>query len=210
MAMRHGVALVLITVLAATGVAQAAGPDAETSTDISSRATRAITIPAGTVIRLRLANGVSSARSRVEDSVLATVNSPITVRGVTVIPAGSRVSGYVSDATRPGRVKGRAHVAVRFNTLRVGDTRYTMRTAAVSRQGRATKKADATKIGIGAGTGAVVGAVAGGKKGAAIGAAVGGAGGTGLVLATRGEDVAIGRGTVVVTRLTGPLMVRVK
>ena len=39
------------------------------------------------------------------------------------------------------------------------------------------------------GFGAVIGAIAGGGKGAATGAAIGGAGGTGAVLATRGEDV---------------------
>ena len=55
-----------------------------------------------------------------------------------------------------------------------------------------TKKADATKIGIGAGAGAIVGAITGGKKGAAIGSAVGAGGGTGVVLATRGREVALG------------------
>ena len=44
-------------------------------------------------------------------------------------------------------------------------------------------------IGGGAGVGAVIGAIAGGGKGAATGAAIGGGGGTGAVLATRGDDL---------------------
>jgi hypothetical protein len=172
-------------------------------------APREITIPAGTTIRLRLGSTVSSRSSNVEDAVQATLRTPIIVNGVTVVPAGAAVSGYVSEARRSGRVKGRARVGVRFNALRISGTRYTMRTASIAREAPGTKKEDATKIGVGAGAGAITGAIAGGKKGAAIGTAVGGGAGTGLVLATRGREVALPRGTAVTTRLTAPLTVRV-
>ena len=75
---------------------------------------------------------------------------------------------------------------------------------------RSRKKADAAKIGIGAGAGAVVGAIAGGKKGAALGSAVGAGGGTGVVLVTRGREVALARGATLTTRLTQPLTVRLQ
>ena len=48
-----------------------------------------ITIPAGTRISLRLGSSVSSASSRVEDPVQATLRSPIVIDGVTVLPAGT-------------------------------------------------------------------------------------------------------------------------
>jgi hypothetical protein len=67
-----------------------------------------------------------------------------------------------------------------------------------------------TKVGIGAGVGAAVGGLLGGGSGAAKGAAIGGAAGTGAVLATRGEEVRLGPGADVTTRLTEPLTVRVK
>jgi hypothetical protein len=171
---------------------------------------RDVTIPAGTRLSLRLESDVSSARSRVEDGVRAVVQRPVVVRGVTVVPAGSVVNGVITDARRSGRVKGRARVAMRFNALRVGDTRYSIRTASVARQAPATKGEDAQKIGIGAGAGAIVGAISGGKKGAAIGTGVGAAGGTAAVLATRGKEVSIGRGTVVTTRLVSPLTVHTR
>ena len=114
----------------------------------------------------------------------------------------------MSQAERSGRVKGRARIGVRFTTMRVDGTRYRVQTASINRVAPGTKKADATKIGIGAGAGAIVGAIAGGKKGAAIGSAVGAGGGTGVVLATRGREVSLPRGTTVTTRLTEPLTVR--
>ena len=170
---------------------------------------REVTIPAGTTLSLQLGTAISSKDSAVEDPVQATLRRAIVVDGETVIPAGATVSGHVTQSTRSGRVKGLAEVAVQFSSLRVGDTRYGIRTAAITRQAEATKKEDATKIGIGAGAGAITGAIAGGKKGAAIGTAVGAGGGTAVVLATRGEDVTLPRGTVVTARLIEPVTLRV-
>lgn len=170
---------------------------------------RTVTIPAGTTLNLALTSSVSSRSSGVEDPITARLRRAIVVNGVRVVPAGTTVSGHVIEATRAGRVKGRARVGVRFTTLRAGDGQHTIRTAAIMREARATKAKDAQKIGIGAGAGAVVGAIAGGTKGAAVGSAVGAAGGTGVVLATRGREVAIPAGTVVTTRLMAPLTVRV-
>ena len=101
-------------------------------------------------------------------------------------------------------------MAYRFNSLRYDSERYPITTATIAHQAEATKKKDATKIGVGAGAGAVVGAILGGGSGAAKGAAIGGAAGTGVVLATRGEEVRLGPGANISTRLTAPLVVRVK
>jgi hypothetical protein len=48
----------------------------------------------------------------------------------------------------------------------------------------------------------------GGKKGAAIGAAAGGGTGTAVVLSTRGKEVRLGRGAVLLLRLSEPVTVR--
>lgn len=170
---------------------------------------REVTLPAGTVLRLRLGSTVSSKTSTVEDPVQATIRSAVVRNGVTVLPAGTPVSGYVTEARRSGRVKGRARVGVRFTAVRVNGTLYNMRTSSIARQAQGTKKEDAAKIGIGAGAGAITGAIVDGKKGAAIGSAIGAAGGTGVVLATRGDEVSLGRGAAVAVRLTAPLTVRV-
>ena len=163
---------------------------------------REVTIPAGTVLKVNLNTGVGSDSSQVEDPVRGTLRSPVTIGGVRALPAGTAISGYVTDAARSARVKGRARIAFRFTRIDPPgpDDSATIRTATVSRVAPATKKRDAAKIGGGA---------VGGGDGAAKGAAIGGAGGTGVVLATRGKEVRMGAGTPLSVRLTQALTVRV-
>jgi hypothetical protein len=172
---------------------------------------REVTIPAGTVLRLRVTRGFGSDISRVEDPVTATLARDVMIGGRIVLPVGSTASGYVSDATRPGKVKGRGRVAVQFTRISpVGESEaYRIRTNPWVAVAPATKKQDAMKIGLPAAGGAIVGALVDGKKGAGIGAAVGGGAGTAVVLTTRGKDVRIGRGATLAVRLREPLTIAV-
>ncbi len=171
---------------------------------------REVTIPAGTTLRLDLQSAVASDASQVEDTVRASLRQAVTVDGQPVLPMGTELVGTVTDVARSARVKGRARVAYRFSSLRYDSERYPIATATISHEAEGTKRKDATKIGVGAGAGAVVGAILGGGSGAAKGAAIGGAAGTGAVLATRGDEVRLGPGANVSTRLTEALVVRVK
>src|SRR5437660_1393729 len=116
---------------------------------LSARAAREITMPAGTQLPIVLDTSVSSNASRVEQPVSGHVSRNVSVNGVIVIPAGSEVYGVVTDARRSGKVKGRAHVSIRFNTLvpKGSTERYRIQTAAIGRTAPATKKDDAIKIG---------------------------------------------------------------
>jgi hypothetical protein len=116
----------------------------------------------------------------------------VTVNGQVVVPAGSEVTGVVTEAEGSGRVKGRARIAMRFNGLRANGESYDIKTSGYAQEAAATKKQDAEKIAIGAGAGAALGAILGGGGGAAKGAAIGGAGGTGVVLATKGKEFTSG------------------
>jgi outer membrane lipoprotein SlyB len=171
---------------------------------------RELTVPAGTVLSLALTTPVASDTSNVEDSVRATLRSGLSVDGVQVVPAGTAVLGHVTSAERAAKVKGRASIAFRFNQIDLPDgERQSISTSTVSRLAPATKKKDATKIGVGAGAGAVVGGILGGGDGAAKGAAIGGGAGTAVVLSTRGDEVRIAAGTPVSVKLTAPLTVKV-
>lgn len=175
------------------------------------RGYRDVTLPAGTILPLTLDSSVASDRSRIEDDVRAHLRRSIVVNGATVIPAGSSVIGDVTSVARPGRVKGRGHIAFRFRGLTTpSNGRTSIRTSSVSRLAPATKRQDAVKIGLPAAGGAIIGAITGGKKGAAIGAAAGGGGGTALVLSTRGKDVRLGPGAAVSVRLLEPVTLRVR
>ncbi len=171
---------------------------------------RTITIPAGTALPLELTTAVSSETATVEMPVTARLRRAVTVDGVTVLPAGATVNGEVSDVERPGRVQGRARLALRFTSVTVDGRREDIRSNPVTFEGESTKGEDATKIGAGAGIGAIVGGIIGGGDGAAKGAAIGGAAGTGAVLATRGREVTLGSGAEINATLATPADVQVR
>jgi hypothetical protein len=171
---------------------------------------REVLLPAGTRLALELRSRLASDTSQVEDTVRARLRERVTIEGQAVLPAGTQVVGYVTDVERPGRVKGRARLALRFTVLRHDGDEYDLRSKEIERVADSTKANDAAKVGIGAGAGAAVGAVLGGGSGAAKGAAIGAAAGTGTVLATRGEDVRFDVGEMLETQLTAPLRVLVR
>jgi hypothetical protein len=172
---------------------------------------REVTVPAGTVLRVALSTAIASDTSQVEDAVRATLQNGVTAEGLQALPVGTTLLGHVTGVERSAKVKGRASVAVRFNRIDLpGDRdRESIQTATITRLAAATKKKDATKIGIGAGAGAVIGGIMGGGSGAAKGAAIGGGAGTGAVLATRGDEVRLPAGTPLSIKLTAPLTVRI-
>jgi hypothetical protein len=192
---------------AATAVAPAAA--ARTA---AAPAAREITIPAGTSLSVILDTPVGSDTSRVEERVSGHLARPVIVHGETALAEGSRIGGVITDAKQSGKVKGRAHVAVRFDSLSPsgGDERYTIHTSSVGRTAPGTKKKDALEIGAPAAGGAIIGALVGGKKGALIGGAVGGGAGTAVVLSTRGKEVHLAKGAALTLRLTQPVTVRVR
>ena len=170
-----------------------------------------MTIPAGTIAAVRLGRGVGSDISRVEEAVPATLDRPVVIDGRTVLRTGSAASGYVAEATRSGKVKGRRRLALRFTRLTPagGSASYKMATRSWVAVAPATKQKDALTIGVPAAGGAAIGALAGGKKGAGIGALVGGGGGTAVVLGTRGKEVRVARGASIRVRLAEPLTIAV-
>jgi hypothetical protein len=172
--------------------------------------TREVTIPAGTALPVVVDTAVASNISRVEQPVRAHLSRDVRVDNQLVLPAGSDVYGHVTAVRRPGKVKGRSYIAVRFNTLvpRGTSERYTIDTGRISRTGRTTRKKDALKIGAPAAGGAAIGALVGGKKGALIGSGIGGGAGTAVVLSTRGEEVGIGRGATLTLRLAEGVTIR--
>ena len=155
------------TAPAATGALEAVpatpsagGPSAPEPAAAREPAHHEVTLPAGTSLPIDLRTTVASDTSHVEDRVTAALRQPVAVRGVEVLPTGTRLLGHVTAADRSARVKGRARVGFRFTSLDLpGDGGQTpIRTSSVVRLAPATKKEDAMKIGGGAAGGAVIGA----------------------------------------------------
>jgi hypothetical protein len=170
---------------------------------------REVTLPAGTALPLQMTSAISSESAQVETPVSARLSDAVVINGDTVIPAGSVLTGTVTDVERSGRVKGRAHVAFAFNEVRINNGREDIRTDPVNFEAEATKGEDATKVGAGAVGGAILGGILGGKKGAAKGAVAGGAVGGGVVAATRGKEVVVAEGTNVTATLAAPVTLRI-
>jgi hypothetical protein len=198
---------------AAAAVASGRADAPRTAEPVSAGATwREITLPAGTQLAVTLDTTVGSDTSHAEQPVTAHLSRSFHMHGDVVLAEGSRVSGVVTDAEQSAKVKGRAHVAMRFDSLTPsgGDERYAIRTASIGRTAQSTKKKDAVKIGAPAAGGAIIGALFGGKKGALVGTAVGGGAGTAVVLSTRGEEVHLAKGTPLTLKLAAPVTIRVR
>jgi len=147
------------------------------------------TVPEGTKLTIALLDPLSTATSQQGDKFQGTLAEPIVVDGKTIAPRGTTVEGRVEKVLQPGKVKGRATLALSLTGIKNGGRFVPVSTGPFTAVAEDNKDRDAGIIAGGAGVGAVIGGIAGGKKGAAIGAILGGGGGTTAVLATKGQDV---------------------
>jgi hypothetical protein len=161
-----------------------------------------IEIAAGTPIAVRMNTTLSTKTSTAGETFTAELARPLVVDGKTIAPRGAVVTGVIASADDGGRVKGRAHIALRLTQIRLPDgSPVQVATNAPSFEAKGTKKRDAVGIGVASGIGAAIGAIAGGGKGAAIGAGAGAGAGTAGVMATKGAAAVIPAETVVTFKL---------
>lgn len=180
-----------------------------------------VEIPTGTHISLVLHNAVSTRSARPGDPVYFETIFPVMIDGKVAIPAGSYVSGEVTDSKRAGRVKGRAELMIKLNTLILPNAYMVNLNAAPSGagtgggetvdnegqiKGDSDKASDAGTVIKGTAIGAGIGGLAAQSgKGAGIGAGIGAAAGLMTVLLTRGPDAELPRGSTVEAVLERPI-----
>jgi hypothetical protein len=178
-------------------------------------------VPEGQVIPIVLTAYLNSKNSQVGDSVYADTLYPIWIQQRQVIPKGSTIRGTVTEVVRPGKVKGKGRIAIRFDDILLpngikrelvasfrgihgpGDESFDRKTETVTAGGTEGKDTG-TVIGT-TSSGAIIGAIAGHGSGAAIGAGAGAALGLATVLFTRGRDLVISPGTQFELELRKPL-----
>jgi hypothetical protein len=170
--------------------------------------TAQITVPSGTTFTISLDQALSSKTSSPGAPVRAHLVSSIKSEGVTVAPDGAQVQGVVAEVEGSGRISGRAVIGLNFTTLETVSGMERMQTAMVDGTLRApgTKKRDVVTIVGGTAAGAVIGKILGDTK---LGAIIGAAAGTGVVLATKGEELELEPGYQLDLRLVEPLTVSV-
>jgi hypothetical protein len=185
-----------------------------------------IEVPPGTHIPLVLHNAISTRTAHAGDPVYFETSFPVMVNGHVVIPAGSYVSGEVTEAKRPGRVHGRGQLMIRLTTMILPNA-YMVKLNAIPGgsagtggnetmdsegkiKGDSNKSADAGTVvnttaeatGVGTAVGAASGNIA---RGAGMGAGIGLAAGLAEVLLTRGPEAELPRGTTLDAVLDRPI-----
>ena len=172
-----------------------------------------IIVPSGTHIPLVLHNAVSTRSARPGDPVYFETSFPVMIDGKVVIPAGSYISGEITESKRRGRVKGRGDLMMKLTTLILPNA-YMVNLNAVpgnagtggnettDSEGRivgdSNKGSDIGTIAKTTGAGAGIGGLATQSgKGVGIGAGVGAAIGLAAVLLTRGPEAELPRGSTV-------------
>jgi type IV secretion system protein VirB10 len=176
----------------------------------------AVVVPRGTRIPLALINSVSTKNSAPGDKLYLQSVFPVVVDGNIRIPPGTYVTGIVTEVKRPGRVKGRGELHLRFEQMILpngvirdftgsiaaleGTSEESLDRESGKVESQGAKGEDAADIVRAAGTGAAVGTIAGAAsgrtgRGLGLGSAGGLAAGLIGVLFTRGPEALLERGS---------------
>src|SRR5215467_9222672 len=139
------------------------------------------TVETGTKMPLALINSVSTKHSAEGDRVYLETVFPVLVNGHVVVPVGSWVTGTVTQVKKPGRVKGRGELYVRFDALtlpngvtrdfrgRIGNMDGNAKDEVDRTEGKVRSEGniagDARTVGEAAAAGASVGVIAGSAAG---------------------------------------------
>jgi hypothetical protein len=176
-----------------------------------SRFPNTVTLAAGTSLRVRIGETISSSRHQPGDSFLATLDQPLVIDGFVIAERGSRLEGRVVDTGQAGRMTGNSKLEVVLVRLSTSDgQRIRIHTESFKKDGGSSTGGDVAKIGAGAAIGAAIGAIAGGGKGAAIGAAAGTAAGAGTVLISHNRSIEIPVETRLTFRIQDPVTITEK
>lgn len=161
------------------------------------RKTPKYVVPVDTTIHLRMNDKLSSKNAQVGNQFTTTVVTPVYVKGVEVIPAGSIVTGHVTHVDRASRKSEAGSLDVTFTSIKIPNgVNYPISGSLVGSDGRdneadikgkSSKKRNAKFIG----RGMVVGGLINGAAGVATGGLIGAARG----LIKKGEEAQVDPGT---------------
>src|ERR1700676_1788597 len=155
---------------------------------VSAVAQSNIALPAGTSMKVKLENALTTFSNKSGDPFSARVTEAVMLGGKTVIPIGATVQGRVTKASEPRRIAGRPTIAIFPESVVLPNGEHYMLNATVvdtsvrngtdvnnegQFKGKGHDGKDMTVIGMGTGGGMLLGGLIGGGKGVLIGGAVG-------------------------------------
>lgn len=167
-----------------------------------------LTVAAQTSVPASLQSGVDTGKNQVGDRVTLRTTADVRVEGAVAIPAGSTVHGKVTHVKSAGRIKGAAELTLRFHEVVLPNGKTLEMTCEPFRiAGKGDGRESAAEIGGGAAAGGLLGGVLGGKDDILKGAAVGAVVGTGVAVATKGEQIVLPAGQTIRIQLASPLTI---
>lgn len=169
------------------------------------------TILSGTTIVAALQNTIDTGSNHAGDKISLRTLGDVRVNEMSVIPSGATINGEVTHAEGVGRIKGGAELTLRFTELVMPDGKsYAISAEPFRVQGKSEGKSSALQIGGGAVAGGVLGGLLGGKDDIAKGAVAGAVIGTGVAIATKGDQIVLPAGQKMKVTLNAPVTVVTK
>jgi uncharacterized protein YcfJ len=165
---------------------------------------QSITLPVGTEIAISTIDRIDSKTADKNKEYAASLDDPVIVDGVEVVPAKASAFLRVTDVKNP-KFK-RASLTLSLVAVTVNGQRVEVNTDTVDSQSGTRAKRTAVGAAAGAGAGAAIGAAVGGGAGAGIGAGVGALGGATAGILTR-KGVEVASETRFTYRLTQPVSI---
>jgi hypothetical protein len=177
------------------------------------------TIPAGTALRVRLQNTLSTFTSKSGDAFTGQVIGVMGTAGDFMLPGGTTLQGRITKVSEPRRIKGKATIGIlpESITLATGEKLPMSATLVdtnlhdgsdVNEEGQFKGATHDTKdlllMGGLTGNGMLIGALSAGAKGTGIGAAIGGGAALGYWLYKRNAAI-LPVGTELIIELDRPL-----
>lgn len=165
-----------------------------------------LVLPAGTWIKIRVDEPLSSDRNQPGDQFTATLAQPLVVDGFVVAQRGQTVGGRVVSAEKAGRIKGTSRLGIELTEITLVDGRQLpIRSQLIEYAGGISQGRDATAVATTTGVGAAIGAAADGGFGAGMGAIAGAGASLIGVLVTRGRATEVYPESVLTFRNLEPL-----
>lgn len=171
-----------------------------------------LTVPAGTLITVRVSQWLSSDRNHAGDTFSAVLDQPVVVQGWVVARRGQSVIGRVDVAQKANDGNGISRLGFEITELSLVDGEQVpvsteMQQAAPSPAAQTPPGRNAATVATTTVLGTIVGAAIGRGEGAAIGAGLGATAGLATVLYTRGRPTAVAPETLLSFRLQSPLAI---
>jgi len=183
-----------------------------------------IVVPNGTVFPVALNTYLNTKSTQVGDVFYADTTYPIWIQQRLVIPRGSIVKGVVTAVNKPGAIKGKGNIAIKFESILLpngveralvanlqgihgpGAEKIDRKTESVEQGSTSDRGAELGTVVGTASNGAIIGAVtARSGAGAGIGAGAGALAGTAIMLLSRKRDLLLEPGVQLDLVLSQPL-----